>query len=399
MSLTCTHQVALEYRGGGSDKLYIIQVQRDDTTGAYLAVGYNGRRGSRLTRNEKYNGPSEATAKSAADKLEREKRGSSGYTDHIVAAGTRITGMPADAPVFGGTSTASSAPTATPMAKAIVGALPMLAKEADEKRAAELMDDPNWGMQCKYDGERVTVSLRRSNIQAANRKGEARPLTAPAEAALKKLLAMPDFGDDRETVVDGELMGDVYVIYDLITLRDNDVKSMSCEERYSALEELLEDHSHLLAPMAWTADEKRAMLAKAQLEKWEGVMFRDLTAKYATGRSLALLKHKFWATCTARVLTTNAARSIQVALRDEHDNEVFAGNVTVPINQDIPEVDCLVEVRYLYAHDGGSLYQPTLIGVRDDKDEADLRSSLREAPPEKRGAAPAPEPEPMPEAA
>jgi bifunctional non-homologous end joining protein LigD len=279
----------------------------------------------------------------------------------------------------------------------------MLAKEADEKRAAALMDDPDWGMQCKYDGERVTVSLRRGSIQAANRKGESRPLTAPAEAALKKLLAQPDFGDNRETVVDGELMGDVYVIYDLITLRDIDVKAWSCEERYSALEELLVDHSYLLAPMAWSSDEKRAMLAKAQAEGWEGVMFRDLTAKYTTGRSVALLKHKFWATCTCRVLTTNAARSVQVALLDESGNEVFCGNVTVPINQDIPEVDCLVEVRYLYAHDGGSLYQPTLIGVRDDKDEADLRSSLRAAPPEKRGAAPEPElakaPEPEPEAA
>lgn len=399
MTLTCTHQVTLENRTGGSDKIYVVQVQHDDTTGAYLAVGYYGRRGSSLSRAEKYNGPSAAAAKSAADKLEREKRTKSGYTDHVLAPGATIPGMPAGVPKFGGTSTASSAPAATTIAKAIVGVLPMLAKEADEKRAAELMDDSDWGMQCKYDGERVTVSLRRSGIQAANRKGEARPLTAPAEAALKKLLAMPDFGDERETVVDGELMGDVYVIYDLITLRDNDAKSMSCMERYSALEELLQDHSHLLAPMAWTTDEKRAMMAKAQLEKWEGVMFRDLNAKYSNGRTVSLLKHKFWATCTCRVLTTNAARSVQVALLNEKGDEEFCGNVTVPINQDIPEVDGLVEVRYLYAHDGGSLYQPTLIGPRDDKDEADLRSSLRPAPPEKRGAAPAPEPEPMPEAA
>jgi bifunctional non-homologous end joining protein LigD len=388
MSLTCTHQVTLENRTGGSDKIYVVQVQHDDVTGAYLAVGYYGRRGSALSRAEKYNGPSAAAAKSAADKLEREKRTKSGYSDHVLAPGATISGMPSGAPTFGGTSTASSAPAATTIAKAVVGVLPMLAKEADEKRAAELMDDSDWGMQCKYDGERVTVSLRRSGIQAANRKGEARPLTAPAEAALKKLLAMPDFGDERETVVDGELMGDVYVIYDLITLRDNDAKSMSCMERYSALEELLQDHSHLLAPMAWTTDEKRAMMAKAQKEQWEGVMFRDLNAKYSNGRTVSLLKHKFWATCTCRVLTTNAARSVQVALVDEKGDEVFCGNVTVPINQDIPDVDCLVEVRYLYAHDGGSLYQPTLIGVRDDKDEADLRSSLREAPPEKRGELP-----------
>jgi hypothetical protein len=83
------------------------------------------------------------------------------------------------------------------------------------------------------------------------------------------------------------------------------------------------------------------------------------------------------------VLTANAKRSIQVAVRDEKDDEVFIGNVTVPVSMDIPEVDSLVEVRYLYIHDGGSLYQPVLLGVRTDKDEADLRSSLRAAPPEK----------------
>jgi bifunctional non-homologous end joining protein LigD len=391
MSLTCVHQVALENRSAGSDKLYVVQVQQDTSSGEFIAVGYFGRRGASLNKTEKYRGANSAAARSAADKLEREKRTKSGYTDHIVAAGTPITGMPAGVPVFGGASTASAAPSPTAMAKAIVGAIPMLANVADEKRAEALVEDANWGMQCKYDGDRVTVSLRRSGIQAANRKGEARPLTAPVEAALKKLLPQADFSDDRETVFDGELMGDMYVIYDVITLRDVDVKLMSCEERYYNLEELLKDHSHLLAPMAWSTDEKRAMLAKAQLEGWEGVMFRDLTARYSSGRSPALLKHKFWATCTCRVLTSNGStRSIQVALRNAAGDEEFCGNVTVPVNQDIPDLDGLVEVRYLYAHDGGSLYQPTLIGPRTDVDEADLRSALRAAPPEKRAAEPEP---------
>lgn len=388
MTLTCLHQVALENRSGGSDKLYIVQVQQDTTTGEFFCTGYNGRRGSGLTKQPKYNGPSEASARSAATKLEREKRTKSGYTDHIVAAGARISGMPADAPVFGGASVASAAPAATTMAKAIVGVLPMLAQVADEARAKALLDDANWGAQRKYDGERVTVSMRRSAIQAANRKGEARPLTAPAEAALKKLLARTDFSDDRETVVDGELMGDVYIVYDVITLRDNDMKKLSCEERYAALEELFEDHMGLLAPMAWSSTEKHALLARAYVEGWEGIMFRDLSAVYTTGRSSAILKHKLWATCTCRVLTANTKRSIEVALLDEKGNEESVGNCSVPINMDIPEVDGLVEIRYLYAHAGGSLYQPTLLGTRTDIDVADLRSTLRPAPPEKSGELP-----------
>lgn len=388
MTLTCLNQIALENRTGGSDKLYIVQVQQDTTTGEFFCVGYSGRRGSGLVKQPKYNGPSEATARAEANKLERNKRSKSGYTDHIVAAGARIPGMPADAPVFGGASVASTKPAATTMAKAIVGTLPMLAQVADEARAKELLDDPNWGAQRKYDGERVTVSMRRSAMQAANRKGEARSLSGPAEASLKKLLARTDFSDDRETVVDGELMGDVYIVFDVITLRDNDMKKLSCEERYAALEELFEDHLGLLAPMAWSSAEKHALLARAYVEGWEGIMFRDLSAVYTTGRSSAIQKHKLWATCTCRVLTANSKRSIEVALRDDHGDEKSVGNVTVPVNQDIPEVDSLVEVRYLYAHVGGSLYQPTLLGVRTDIDEADLRSSVRPAPPEKSGELP-----------
>jgi hypothetical protein len=86
-------------------------------------------------------------------------------------------------------------------------------------------------------------------------------------------------------------------------------------------------------------------------------------------------------------MTANAKRSIQVAVLNDAGDEEFVGNVTVPPSMDIPELDSLVEVRYLYVLGAtGSLYQPVLLHVRSDKDDADLRSSLRPAPPEKSGA-------------
>ena len=45
------------------------------------------------------------------------------------------------------------------------------------------------------------------------------------------------------------------------------------------------------------------------------------------------------------------------------------GNVTIPANCEIPQKGDLVEVRYLYAYKGGSLYQPTYLGKRSDVDE------------------------------
>jgi len=65
------------------------------------------------------------------------------------------------------------------------------------------------------------------------------------------------------------------------------------------------------------------------------------------------------------VTQINAKRSVAVAVRDG-EQFIEVGNVTIPPNQDVPAVNTVIEVRYLYAYPGGSLYQPTYLGVRDD---------------------------------
>ena len=78
----------------------------------------------------------------------------------------------------------------------------------------------------------------------------------------------------------------------------------------------------------------------------------------------------------------NDKRSIQLGLLQE-ESLVNVGNCTVPANQEIPDEGAFVEVRYLYAHEGGSLFQPTLLGVSADKLTPDEKATLRKAPPEK----------------
>ena len=45
---------------------------------------------------------------------------------------------------------------------------------------------------------------------------------------------------------------------------------------------------------------------------------------------------------------------------------VPVGNVTIPPNHKIPVVGAVIEVRYLYAFRGGSIYQPVYLGARTD---------------------------------
>ncbi|CAB5514285.1 hypothetical protein LMG26857_03344 [Achromobacter anxifer] len=387
MTIECIHQVALECRSGTSDKVYVIQVQKD-TTGPipnFRTCGYSGRRGGRLTEQEKYNGPSEASALAKANSVERDKRtGSSRYTTMAVSAGATIAGMPSGVPVFGGASVPGT-PSASTAAPAAIGPTPKKAKVAAAAEIVVFNASSDWATQRKYDGERCVMSLRRGQIVGFNLKGMQMSVSAKVEKEFEALLTQPDFNNARETVLDGELMGDVYVAYDILTLRNNDMRDMPFAERFSALELLLDSNLGLLAETAWSESEKAAMRARAEAEAWEGLMHLDVDALYLAGVSDAIKKEKFWESCTCRVLTVNSKRSVQIALRDDDGEEIPAGNVTIPVSYPLPEADDLIEVKYLYAHPGGSLYQPVYLGKRDDKDECDLRSSIRCAPPEKTG--------------
>jgi len=45
--------------------------------------------------------------------------------------------------------------------------------------------------------------------------------------------------------------------------------------------------------------------------------------------------------------------------------------VTISPNKEVPKLGEIIEVRYLYAYKGGSLYQPTFLEVRDDIERAE----------------------------
>ena len=63
-------------------------------------------------------------------------------------------------------------------------------------------------------------------------------------------------------------------------------------------------------------------------------------------------------------------RSVTVGVRNPDSGQPAAltevGAVTIATNQTIPAVGNLIDVKYLYAFEGGSLFQPTFKGVRTD---------------------------------
>jgi bifunctional non-homologous end joining protein LigD len=107
---------------------------------------------------------------------------------------------------------------------------------------------------------------------------------------------------------------------------------------------------------------------RLELQAWqqggrEGVVFKRLDAPYREGRSDDALKLKFTASASVIVAAVNeGVRSVQIKAVDDTP----LGNVTIPVNKAIPRQGSIIEVKYLYAYRGGSLYQPVYVGVRRD---------------------------------
>ena len=177
-------------------------------------------------------------------------------------------------------------------------------------------------------------------------------------------------------LMDGELVGTTFHAFDLLEVNGKNLRSQSYKARHLALANLIGDieNGPVLVPAAYTDTEKRRMMNQLKAANAEGVVFKELAAPYTAGRPASKgpqLKHKFYSTCSAVVGGINDKRSVSLKLLDLIDGWVNVGNCTIPPNKDIPLLDSIVEIRYLYAYKGGSLYQPTYIGPRDDIEQTD----------------------------
>jgi len=127
-----------------------------------------------------------------------------------------------------------------------------------------------------------------------------------------------------------------------------------------------------------TREDKRRLYNSVFETKGEGVVFKRKEARYTVGRPPSggdYLKFKFCETASCQVVNVNDKRSVSIALKSDV-GLVPAGNVTIPPNHDVPPVGSVIEVRYLYAFEPATLYQPVYLGVRNDC-EVDDASSVK----------------------
>ena len=345
----------LYFREGSSDKVYEVDLVGSGT--AWTVNFAYGRRGNSLTTGTKTPQPVVfATAERLFDKIVNEKL-AKGY-QHQPGSGS-VTGS---APTM----------TSTQPVKTASGYAPQLPLPLDESLLASILKNADWGAQEKMDGENRQLLIEDGVPRGINRKAQFVDLPVSYLTAAKRL---PD------CFLVGEAMGDKFCAFDLLEYEGKSLRQRPFSARYAQLEKVLastrspnwwdEPSPFSIVPLATGAADKAALLDKVRDANGEGVVFVRLDAEFASGKGRSKLKHKFVESATCLVIGINTQRSVEVGLLDEDGDMVPVGNVTIPVNEAIPCLDSLVEIRYLYRFDQGSLEQPVYLGERSDLDRSD----------------------------
>lgn len=338
--------ISLYFKQGNSDKVYQAQIK--ETDGGYSVDFQYGRRGSSLRAGSKTNSPVDyEKAKGIYAKLVESK----------VAKGYN--------PDQSGSTCQD-----TDLADRKTGILPQLLNPIDAELLEKYLHNDQFIMQEKHDGERRLIKVTQDEVIGINRKG--------LKIALPEVLANA-FADmqDPQCILDGEAIGDYFHVFDLLAFAGEDLKQQPYHERLEHLTDLLTRINNeylLLVETAHNLPGKTALFERIQQQGGEGVVLKDRNATYAAGRPNSLgnhLKYKFIESASVIVSAiTENKRSVAMAVLD-NGNQVDVGKVTIKPNQDMPNIGDILEVQYLYAYQGGSLFQPVCLGVRSDLEAAD----------------------------
>lgn len=353
---------SLRFTQGTSDKVYVIELvtNPNGATGYYWVRAHWGRYGGTLQTQVKYTGSDFTRALGKAADLCQEKR-VKGYRS---------------------VQTSSQGMTTTPAAAAAEqtsSTLPQLLNEVSDERIEELLNDDSWGLQEKKDGIRTIIENPVGMTPyGIRRKGNRVPIPREVATEITKI---------GHVTIDGEMMGDTLEAFDLLEADGQDLRDKPFLERYKLLKDRVQaaggEHIKVI-PLYLTTALKQEAVARLRAEKAEGYVLKKLSAKYVPGKPNSggnWIKVKFKASATARVARHNEARSVQMEViscdEDLTFRDVFVGNVTIPVNHEIPPVGSLIEVEYLNCLPGGSLYQPVYKGIRVDKTVPDTYNTLK----------------------
>jgi bifunctional non-homologous end joining protein LigD len=312
----------------------------------------------------------------------------------------------------------------------------MLATLTDER-----FDDPDWIYERKLDGVRILAFRRGDAVRLLTRNRQARGDTYPEIAGALASQPADDF------IVDGEVVafeGDVtsferlqgrmridepkralesgipvfYYLFDVLHLEGRDLTKLPLRDRKRLLRAAF-DFADPLRLLPYRNEDGIAFLKEACEKKWEGIIAKRADGEYIHARSRDWLKFK----CVNRqefviggwTEPHGSRTGLGALLIGYHEREAirYAGKVgtgfdvdtlraladrlaliereTAPFESDgLPRKEVhwvspelVIEVEFTEWTRGGRLRHPRFVGLREDKDAADV-SRERPRPPRER---------------
>lgn len=228
--------------------------------------------------------------------------------------------------------------------------------------------DDNYQLTPKMDGTRLAIEIDgNGRPHGWSRNGETTRIPGAVAGELGGLAGV---------TLDGELLGDTYVVFDAPVLPVHGMDA-PLHERRSNLETLYRlwqpGPAVRLAPAAVCLDDKADMIARVDRGRGEGLVAKHLGSGYQPGvrsKEWIKLKRHHSVDCEVVYLGTEKKNMGLVVYRDGVPVDVGeCGRLT----GDGPRVKVgdVVEVRVLYATENGRLVQPTLPRLRGDKTPAE----------------------------
>ncbi|MDP2344268.1 MAG: WGR domain-containing protein [Deltaproteobacteria bacterium] len=359
---TSVKNIQLFFQEGSSDKVYhATLVQEDD--GTFSVDVEWGRRGSGLNRGRKAQKVTRAVADKTFDKLVREKT-NKGY--EIVADDVK----PAEVAPPEGEGSGSKGGSAK---RVKLGPAAQLMNPIDDDDADTFLKDDAWCGQQKLDGNRVLLHVASDRQFGTNRNGQ--ETSVPADV-LEGVGSLP-----LGTIIDGELISSEYWAFDVLRIGTEDLTALGYVERWQRLSDDLEPGFSgplQVTALAVTTKEKRALHQRLTLARAEGIVFKQKSAPYKSGRPSSggtQRKCKFTKSADV-VIVENAGNAYRMVVKEKKGwfdvGKVFSGTT----NESRAEIDkalaagerVVAEVRYLYATADFQLFQPVLQRLRDDKE-------------------------------
>jgi len=252
--------------------------------------------------------------------------------------------------------------------------MPQLLNAISEHEAVGLIADNSWAAQQKMDGERRAAHAENGTVIGMNRKGLIVPLPQAIADELQTIA-----NQTGSLLVDGELIGEVLHVFNLHIYKGEPVHDMPWLKRMRLAETLLAGCGYIKpVPVAVTTEQKQELWNQVLFENGEGLVFKRVNCPVTVGRPNSggdWLKFKFTDSASCCVIAVNSGkRSVQLGLLEftihpdaiKGQRMIPVGNVTIPPNHAIPDAGDIVEVEYLYAYRGGSIYQPVYRGKRTD---------------------------------